>query len=242
MTPSDPLYLKKLEDIAKQQGVAEDLARGSTMALRARNAERTFLQGLADTDLPEPRRYSQRTLERAADNDSVRDTEYGPFPAGSPGVFWDIRRAAERNLADTRAAMADRRDARNQFIGNTALSTGVATALGTATAATIMSARERAAKEQQAINAYINEQNAAKAKDADEADLRRYGEWDDAAAAKEALLRRLPMADMDPLADMVPEMQMNFDLPPAPAQSQSDTAKLKAEYKTPPGALPRRRK
>lgn len=104
MAPNDPLYLKKLEDIAKRQGVAEDLARGSGMALRARNAQRGFLDELADAELPEPRRYSPRDLARAAADDRKRDMQYGPFPAGAPGVWWDIKRAAERSIDEAAAA------------------------------------------------------------------------------------------------------------------------------------------
>lgn len=104
MAPNDPLYLKKLEDISKRQGAAEDLARGSGMALRARNAQRGFLDELADAELPEPRRYSPRDLARAAADDRKRDMQYGPFPAGAPGVWWDIKRAAERSIDEAAAA------------------------------------------------------------------------------------------------------------------------------------------
>lgn len=250
-------FLKQLADM----GMAEDFSRGSSLALRARNAQRPFLDELADADLtPEPQ-LTPRDLARKANDDARRDAQYGPFEAGSPGVMWDIRRSAERNLAAQRAARAAEAESRaaraqdiGQFLGNTAMAAGATTALGTATANAIMSARERAAKEQQAANAFLNEQDVQRTAEAEEADLQSYGEWDDEAAliqeraraaGREARTSPLAMSGMDPLGDMaqaVRDMPMNFDLPPAPAQSQSDTARLKSEYKTPPGAPVRRRR
>lgn len=249
--PEPKAYLRQLEIDQRAADAAADLARGSTIAMRARNAQRPFFDELADVDLTPQPKLTPRDIARARNDAARLDAQYGPFEAGSPAVLRDIGKAAERNLAEARAARAAEDAARNQFIRNTAASTGLATALGTSTAATMLSARERAAQEQQAMNAHWEEQNAARAAAAEEADLMRYGDWDEEAAirdarprkmAKEVLVKDLPLDDMDPLGDMVPDMPMNFDLPPAPAQSQSDTAKLKAEYKTPPGAMPRRRK
>lgn len=245
--PEAKAYLRNLEIDQRSAGAAADAVRGGTWSMRARNARRPFLDELSDVDLtPEPK-LTPRDIARRQNDDARMDAQYGPFEPGSPGVMWDIRRSAERNLAEARAARAAKAEAaaaaardRNQFIGNTAMSAGAATALGTAAASSIMAARERAAREQDAINEHLASQNAARAAAAEEADLMSYGDWDDEAATKAALLRKLPMADMDPLGDMVTDMPMKFDLPPAPAQSQSDTAKLKSEYKTPPGIPPRR--
>lgn len=203
---------------------AEDMARGSTLAMRARNAERGFLDELGDADLPAAREFTPRDVARLRTDEARRDARFGPFrPDDLNANAWDWRRTVERNLDEARAAQIASDQARNQFIGTTAGSAGLATALGTATAASIIAARERAAKEQEAANAFLQQR----------AD-RNYG-WDDAAEAKAKARRELPMIDRDPLAAMVPEMPMKFDLPEAPNMSQSDTAELQNDYDILPG-------
>lgn len=223
-SPRVRAHLQQLADAGRQSDAAADMVRGSTLAMRARNAERGFLDELGDADLPAAQEFTPRDVARLRTDEARRDARMGPFrPDDLNANAWDWRRTVERNLAEARAAQVASDQARNQFIGTTAGSAGLATALGTATAASIIAARERAAKEQEAANAFLQEQ----------AD-RNYG-WDDAAEAKERAIRELPMMDMDPLRDMVPEMPMQFDLPKAPNQSQSDTAALKYDYDIPPG-------
>lgn len=104
--PEAKAYLRQLEIDQRSADAAADMARGSTLALRARNAQRPFLDELADADLtPEPK-LTPRDLARKANDDARRDAQYGPFPAGSPGVMWDIKRAAERGIDEARAAAA----------------------------------------------------------------------------------------------------------------------------------------
>lgn len=104
--PDAMAYLRKLGIDQRSADAAADAARGSTMALRARNAQRPFLDELADMDLtPEPQ-LTPRDIARRANDDARRDAQYGPFEAGSPGVMWDIKRSAERGIDEARAAAA----------------------------------------------------------------------------------------------------------------------------------------
>lgn len=104
--PDAMAYLRKLGIDQRSADAAADAARGSTMALRARNAQRPFFDELADMDLtPEPQ-LTPRDIARRANDDARRDAQYGPFEAGSPGVMWDIKRSAERGIDEARAAAA----------------------------------------------------------------------------------------------------------------------------------------
>lgn len=238
-------YLARLADFDRAAG----MARGSTMARRARNAERSFLDTLADDDWPQGEMFTPRDVARMNTDRARRDARMGPFrPDDLNANAWQWMRDSERSLVESRAAQKAFDQATNQFLGRTAASTAGFTGLATGVTASILAGRERARKEQEAIDAYMDEAaqrgEMMRQREADQ----NYG-WDDEAEAKarrlkETLASDLPMADYgDPLGEMVPDMPMEFDyLPPAPAQSQSDTAALQMEYKTPPGAMTRRKR
>jgi hypothetical protein len=100
-------FLRQLEDSAKQRALSEEMARGSTAALRARNAELTPLQELAQTDFPVPKRYTPSDVSRALNDAKRKDIRYSQLPPDDERAqFNSIRKAAEQNLADARAAAA----------------------------------------------------------------------------------------------------------------------------------------
>lgn len=106
-SPEAKAYLQQLSDAARQGDSAADMVRGSTLALRARNAERPFLSQLGDTELPIPEpELTPRDVARTANDVRRKDARFGPFEADSPSVLWDIRKAAERGIDEAAAAAA----------------------------------------------------------------------------------------------------------------------------------------
>jgi hypothetical protein len=104
-SPDAAEYLRKLEEAAAAARVSEDMARGSTMALRARNAQVDPLVELSGTELPIPEPITPRDVARVRSDEARRDARFGPFEADDTRPqFWDMRRAAERNIDAARAA------------------------------------------------------------------------------------------------------------------------------------------
>jgi hypothetical protein len=132
-------------------------------------------------------------------------------------------------------------EARSQFAKNAAVTAALTSAAGTGVANSVLTARERAAKEQAAINATLTELSAIEG-ERREAEARRNYHFDQYEYGRNRVLRSdLPMSDYE-VPVVVQDMPMQFDLPEAQNMSQSETAALQSEYKTPPGvAMPRRR-
>jgi hypothetical protein len=241
-SPDAAEYLRKLEEAAAAARVSEDMARGSKMALRARNAEVDPLVELSRTELPIPEQITPRDVARVRSDEARRDARFGPFsPDDLNNNAWQWRRAAEQNLAEARAAQVAQDEARSQFAKNAAVTAALTSAAGTGVANSVLTARERAAKEQAAINATLTELSAIEG-ERREAEARRNYHFDQYEYGRNRVLRSdLPMSDYE-VPVVVQDMPMQFDLPEAQNMSQSETAALQSEYKTPPGvAMPRRR-
>lgn len=135
-------FLQRMAELAQ----AEDLVRGSTMALRARNAERGFLDQLGDADLPAGRQFTPRDVARLRTDEARRDARMGPFaPDDLNANAWDWRRTVERNLAEARAAQIASDQYRNQLGGAAAGAVPFAAALGTAAATSQVAGNKRPA-------------------------------------------------------------------------------------------------